>query len=193
MQQNKIIKDDLTLYWNKFLSGDDDALADVYERTYRNLFSFGSTLTQDSELVKDCIQDVFVWLLKQKRTQLASVKNISVYLLQALKNTLLDAFKKQNVYKKFIDSYDMEEPIDVSAEEQIITQESEKALQNLIKKYELALTKRQQEIIHYRFVEELTIEEIAALLGINYQSVANILQRSVKKIRNLYQKNEYKN
>ena len=193
MQQSKIIKDDLVRYWNSFLSGDDDALSDVYEKTYRNLFSLGKTLTHDTELVKDCIQEVFVWIFKQKRKQLVPVKNIQAYLLNAVKHTLLDAFKKQNVYKKFIDSYDLEEPIDVSAEEQIIAQEREMALQNLMVKYKLALTKRQQEIIHYRFVDELSIEEIAALLGVNYQSVANILQRSIKKIRNLYQKSEYKN
>ena len=192
MQQNKIIKDNLALYWDNFIAGDDDALSEVYEKTYRNLFSFGKTLSPDTELVKDCTQDVFVWLL-QKRAHLASVKNIKVYLLNALKNTMLDAFKKQHVYRKFMDSYDLDDPIDVSAEEQIIAQERDMALQNLTAKYKLALTKRQQEIIHYRFVEELTIEEIATLLNINYQSVANTIQRSVKKIRNLYQKTEYKN
>ena len=192
MQQSKDIKDNLTLYWNCFLSGDDDALSMVYQETYQHLFSFGTTLTQDTELVKDCIQDVFVWLL-QKKEHLASVKNVKVYLLSALKNTMLDAFKKQHVHKKFIDSYDLEHPIDVSEEERIITQETDSALRETIAKYKLALTKRQQEIIHYRFVDELTIEEIATLLNINYQSVANIIQRSVKKIKNLYQKTEYKN
>jgi len=192
MQQSKAINDDLTLYWNSFLSGNDDALSMVYQKTYRDLFSFGTTLTQDTELVKDSIQDVFVWLL-QKKAYAASVKNIKVYLLSALKNTILDAFKKQNVYKKFIDLYDLEDPIDLSEEERIITQESDIDLQNTITKYKSTLTKRQQEIIHYRFVDELSIEEIATLLNINYQSVANIIQRSIKKIKNLYQKTEYKN
>ena len=189
MQQRKDIEDDLTRYWNCFLSGDDDALSKVYEKTYRNLFSFGTTFTQDTELVKDCIQDVFVWIL-QKRAYLPKVNNVKVYLLSALKNTPFDEFKKQNVYRKFVDSYDIEEePADISEEERIITQESDMALQNLTAKYKSALTKRQQEIIHYRFVEELTIEEIAELLNINYQSVANIVQRSLKKIRNFFSEN----
>ena len=193
MQQNKNKKDDLTIYWNRFLSGDEDALSKVYEQMYRNLFSFGTTLTQDQELVKDCIQDVFVWLL-QKRTLAASVRDIKVYLLSALKNTLLDAFKKQHVYRHFMDTYDPDEDaVDFSEEEKIISQESDRALQNLTAKYLSVLTARQREILHYRFVDDLTIEEIATLLGINYQSVANTIQRSLQKIRNLFQKTEYKN
>ena len=192
MKQKNNKEDDLMLCWNDFLSGDEGALSKIFEQTYRNLFSFGTTLTHDTELVKDCIQDVFVWLL-QKRTLVASVKNIKVYLLYALKNTLLDAFKKQHAYRSFIDKYNPEDSVEISEEEQIITQESDRALQHLIAKYTSTLTTRQQEILHYRFVDDLSIEEIATLLGINYQSVANTIQRSLQKIRNLFLKTEYKN
>jgi RNA polymerase sigma factor (sigma-70 family) len=105
-----------------------------------------------------------------------------------LKNALTDAFKKQQVYQKFIDSYELEEQMDDSEEERIIAQESDMTLQDMTEKYKSVLTKRQQEIIHYRFVEELSIGEIADILNINYQSVANSIQNSLKKIRNLYLK-----
>jgi len=191
MKQKKDTKDDLTLYWEKFLAGNDDAFSKIYEKLVRDLFSFGIILTTDGELVKDCIQDIF-FRLYQNRTQLVTVKNVRIYLLIALKNSLIDAFKKQRAYKKFIDLYDIDEPIDHSEEERIIARESDMVLQNMIAKYKSVLTKRQQEIIHYRFVDELTIDEISKLSGINYQSVANTLQRSVKKIRDLYLKREYK-
>lgn len=45
------------------------------------------------------------------------------------------------------------------------------------------LTDRQREIIYYRYIEELSIEEIAVLTGMNYQSVQNTIQRSLKRIR----------
>ena len=187
MQQKINPKDDLTLYWNSFLSGNDHAFSTLYNILVRDLFAFGTTLTTDMELVKDCIQDVFIRLY-QNRAQLASVKNIKVYLLVALKNALIDAFKKQQVYQKFMDSYEVEEQTEAPEEERIIEQETEMAVQNLTAKYQSILTKRQQEIIHYRFVEDLSIEEIANLLNINYQSVANSIQKSLKKIRKLYLK-----
>ena len=191
MQQKKGTKDDLMLYWKRFLAGNDDAFSKIYEKLVRDLFSFGTILTADCELVKDCIQDIFIRIY-QNRVQLVTVENVKVYLLVALKNSLIDVFKKQQVYKKFIDLYDIDEPIDDPEEERIIARESDVALHNLMTKYQSALTKRQQEIIHYRFVDELTIEEISNLLDINYQSVANTIQRSIKKMRNLYLKREYK-
>ena len=192
MQQKIKPNDDLTLYWNSFLSGNDDAFSKIYEKLARDLFSFGKTLTTDSELVKDCIQDIFIRLF-QNRAQLASVKNIKVFLLVALKNALIDAFKKQQVYQKFIDSYEVEEQTEDSEEDRIIAQETDTDKKNIIAKYTSSLTKRQQEILHYRFVEDLSIEEIAKLLEIHYQSVANSIQKSLKKLRQLYVKREYKN
>ena len=185
-------KDDLTLYWNNFLSGNDVAFAKIYEKMARNLFSFGTTFTSDSDLIKNCIQDVFVRLY-QNRAQLTHVDNIKIYLLIALKNALLDSFKKQQVYEKFMDSYEIEEQFETSEEERIIAQEKEMADKKMIDRCLSLLTKRQREIIHYRFVEELSIEKIANLLDINYQSVANSIQKSLKKIRKKYLNGGYKN
>ena len=191
MQQKKPIKDDLTLYWNSFLSGNREAFSKIYNRLIRDLYAFGTTLTTDSELVKDCIQDVFVRIF-QHRARLASVENIKVYLLAALKNALINEFKKQQVFQKFMESYSAEEqndPLEESEEERIIAKESGEDTQKMIAKFRSVLTGRQQEIIHYRFVDELSIEEIAVLLNVNYQSVSNSIQRSLKKIRNYYLKN----
>ena len=188
MKQSKDIKkDDLMWYWNSFLSGNNDALGKIYENFYHDLYSLGTTLTPDDELVKDCIQDIF-FRVSQKNTQLASVNNIRAYLLTSLKNALLNTFKEQQAYREFVDSYDLEEPIDDLEEERIIAQEFDRSWQKLTNLIELVLTKRQQKIIHYRFVDELTIEEISKLLNINYQSVANETQRSFNKIRKIYSK-----
>ena len=191
MMQKRFIKDDLMLYWNIFLSGNNDGFSKIYDMLIHDLFSFGTTLTSDTELVKDCIQDVFVRLY-QNRKRLAPVDNIKVYLLIALKNALINEFKKQQVFQQHMDVYGVEEHkelLDESEEERIIAQESDEAAKNKVAIYTSVLTKRQQEIIHYRFVDELTIEEIAKLLNVNYQSIANTIQRSLKKIRNIYLKN----
>ena len=186
-QRDNDTKDELTIHWNNFIAGDDDAFSMLYEILVRDLFSFGTTFTTDRELVKDCIQDTFLRLY-ENRKKLSSVDKIKIYLLTAMKYTLIDAFRKQNVYHEFIDSYNVEDTTHESQEEKMITQEYEANLQNLAEKYKSALTKRQQKFIHYRFVEELNYEEISKLLNINSQSVANSIQRSFKKIRKIYLK-----
>ena len=69
------MKDDVTLYWNNFLAGDEDAFSKIYEHLAGDLLSFGATLTSDSELVKDCIQEIFLRIY-QNRAKLSSVANI---------------------------------------------------------------------------------------------------------------------
>ncbi|MFR1274228.1 MAG: sigma factor-like helix-turn-helix DNA-binding protein [Parabacteroides merdae] len=43
------------------------------------------------------------------------------------------------------------------------------------------LTPRQKEIIYYRFIQEMSMEDICILMDINYQSAQNLIQRSLKK------------
>ena len=93
---------------------------------------------------------------------------------------------------QFINSLEFEGLDTNTAEKKIIAHECNTGMQEYLAAYKSLLTKRQQEIIHYRYVEELSLEEIAQLLNINYQSVANLLQRALKKMRNFYLKNEYK-
>ena len=191
MQKRMSKNDDLILHWHAFLAGDNNAFAILYETLTNDLFSFGITLTSDEELVKDCIQDVFLRVY-QHRKPLPAGDNIKVYLMISLKNALVDTFRKQQNFQQYIETYGTDDPYefyDESAEEQIIAQESEMAMHEKIALCKSALTKRQQEIIHYRFVEELTIDEIADILHINYQSVANTIQRSLKKMRNFFIEN----
>lgn len=46
---------------------------------------------------------------------------------------------------------------------------------------------RQKMVIQYRFIEGLKYEEIAQLMDMNYQSVHNLLQRALNKIREEWQ------
>ena len=48
------------------------------------------------------------------------------------------------------------------------------------------LTSRQREIIYYRFTQGMSMEEICGLMDLNYQSAQNLIQRSLKKVRQNY-------
>ena len=57
------------------------------------LFNYGSKLTQDQELLKDCIHDVFIKVYS-KRDERNSINNFGSYLIISLKNRLLDEFRR---------------------------------------------------------------------------------------------------
>lgn len=178
------------LLWNKFLDGDEDSFEQIYRQYVNNLFRYGMTISNDKDFVKDCIHDMFIKIYNN-RANLSATDNIMFYLLFALKNTLINALKRNN--DKIVYQYTLNDSLNL--DEKIETPESiylEKELQNITDKtVEMILqhlTPRQREIIHCRYVLGMSIEEISKLIEINYQSVQNIIQRSLDRIRNLMQK-----
>ena len=68
---------------------------ELYDKTIDDLFAFGGKFTSDREMIKDCIQDVFVKLYT-KRNELDTVTNIESYLYVSLKNRINDEFRHSN-------------------------------------------------------------------------------------------------
>jgi RNA polymerase sigma factor (sigma-70 family) len=171
-----------TSLWDDFLSGSDTAYAAIYKEYMGVLYQYGMRFTVDKELIKDCIQDVFTRIYKN-RSRLVKVNNLKMYLLFAMKNSLYNSFKKiHNLYQ--MDSMEPVFSVDYSIEDQIIEREEvEYQTKKMLHILEL-LTPRQKEVIHYRYVECLSMEEICGIMDMNYQSVQNLIQRSIKKVRN---------
>ncbi|WP_165024150.1 RNA polymerase sigma factor [Dysgonomonas sp. ZJ279] len=183
--------------WDSFLKGDDDAYSYIYKKYSKKLFIQGLQFTADRELIKDCIHDVFVRIY-HNRNNLSSTNNIKLYLFVALKNSLLNAFKLQKKYTDSIDDLETEDFLietEDTIEEQLINKETENHLKYKVTHLLSTLTSRQKEAVHYRFIESMSIDEICILMDMNYQSVQNLLQRSLKKIKDsliIVEKSEYK-
>ena len=65
----------------------------LYHEHIDNLFAFGSRFTTNREVLKDCIQDVFVKLYT-KRDELNRVENIESYLYVSLRNRINDEYRR---------------------------------------------------------------------------------------------------
>lgn len=163
---------------------------ELYDKTIDNLFAFGSKFTTDREMIKDCIQDVFVKLYT-KRGELDSVVNIESYLYVSLRNRINDEFRHnshvcddeidENNAKTFYDNgdiYDMER----------IEEEQKKT--NTITEYVKCLSPRQQQIIRLYYIEQRKYDDICRIMGINYQSVRNLMHRSLLRLRFLAARTE---
>ena len=168
------------ILWKSFRNGDNDSFELIYKNYADILFRSGIQFTSNESLVKDAIHDVYVKLYND-RLRLKTEVNIKFYLFTCLKNHLYNLLKRE----LFFDKVDLEEGeyLDPCAEEQVTVTLNQKELQQTVRKVLSMLTDRQREIIYYRYMEELSIEEIAILMDMNYQSVQNSIQRSIKKIR----------
>jgi len=178
------------LYWEKLREGDEEAYTYFYKTYVDALYSYGLKFTPDSELVKDCIHDVFVKLYSH-RSKLGATDNVHRYLLAALKNTLFNYFQK-DVEKYSIDDIEPVFDLDYNAEEQLIADEDEQQRTKEMNALLNTLTFRQKEAIYYRYNEGMKLEDICILMKMNYQSVQNLLQRAIHKIRSSVERGETK-
>lgn len=179
-----MLVDESKIRWQQFISGDNDSYSWIYNNFVQVLYKYGLRFTSNQEIIKDCIQEVFTSLYKN-RDRLITPDNIKVYLLVSLKNCLLRTLYKESHY-----DYDSSESImfslEPTVEEVFITNEQYQNQQKRIKEILTLLSPRQQEIIYYRFIQELSMDEICVLMNLNYQSAQNLIQRSLKKMRANY-------
>lgn len=172
------------LKWRQFVSGDNDSYSWIYNTYVQVLFRYGLRFTSNSEIIKDCIQEVFTTLYKN-RNNLIIPDNIKVYLLVSLKNCLIRTLYKESFYEGEMPE-NIRFTLEPTVEEIFIDNEQHANQQKKIKEILALLSPRQKEIIYYRYIQELSMDEICIIMDLNYQSAQNLIQRSLKKIRTNY-------
>jgi RNA polymerase sigma factor (sigma-70 family) len=169
--------------WNDFTTGCDRAFRLLFDKYANRLFVFGMNFTGDEETVKDCVQDLFVKLYAE-RGNLPPVSNVKAYLFNSLKHRLLN-LQRDKVEFCTVETALAEESDDPSPESLLIMEEKALEQKREVERLFAEITPRQREILYYRYVEELPYEDICKLMQMNYQSVRNLLHRTVTKLRTL--------
>lgn len=171
--------------WQQFCAGDKNAFGEIAELNYAALHHYGTRFTSDRDLIKDCIQDLFleVW---EKREKLNYVVAIKPYLFQSLRNNLIRRIKKQSVFSDISQNEDYPEA-DISPESNWIVIETDQLTNNRLRQGIEMLPKRQREALYLRYYENLSYDEIAEVMGLQRQAVANYLQYGIQKLREYWQ------
>ncbi|MDR0572943.1 MAG: sigma-70 family RNA polymerase sigma factor [Tannerella sp.] len=167
--------------WNEFRAGDNQAYARIYRTYVKQMLAYGMCFSTDRELVKDCVQNVFMNIY-ENRSRLKDVDNVKLYLFAALKNHLFNLFEKKKEFSS-IESIEPVFSVDYTIENQLEEQENDHDRKEKILKILDILTPRQKEVIYYRYMEEMDFDEIGKIMQMNYQSLHNLIQRSIIKIR----------
>ncbi|GHS95309.1 RNA polymerase [Bacteroidia bacterium] len=165
--------------WNDFRAGDNQAYAVIYRRYVKQLLAYGMRFSADRELVKDCVQNVFVHIY-ENRSRLKETDNVKLFLFITLKNSLFRLFEKEKEFSR-IDTLEPVFSVDYSTEDQLKEEKEEKVLRIFE-----ALTPRQKEVIYYRYMEEMDFDKIGKIMQMNYQSIQNLIQRSINKARKAF-------
>lgn len=166
----------------RFSAGDDRAFAELYDIYVHILYNYGIRLTENEELLKDCIHDVFVKVYK-RRNEHQDIRNFSSYLVISLKNRLLDEFRRQTFTTDTeVENYDKRR-ISCDLEADYLEQEHTELQTAQVAHLMQSLTRRQREAITLYYLEERKYDEICDIMQMNYHSVRNLMHRGMLKLR----------
>jgi len=167
--------------WESFRKGDKEAFAALFREHYNTLYKFGNKFTTDTELLEDCIQELFVELWQAKSQ--APVYSVKAYLLKSLKYKLLKAFRKSGKILPIYDNGDL--PFELSHENFLISQQENQVKKQMVIEALGRLSHRQKEIIYLKFYQNLSYEEVSEIMNINYQVARNLLYQAIKSLKNM--------
>lgn len=165
----------------EFVNGNVAAFSKLYNMHVNLLYNYGCKLTTDMELLKDCIQEVFIKIY-HKQSELDTVLNFKSYLCISLKNKLCDESRKR-IHLSDVAVEELDVLSSDNVEKDYITDESARHTHTFVAKMLEKLSPRQRTAIKMYYIEEQKYEEICVAMDMNYQSVRNLIHRGMLKLR----------
>ncbi|KYP15998.1 sigma-70 family RNA polymerase sigma factor [Flavihumibacter sp. CACIAM 22H1] len=169
--------------WEGFLAGDRDDFLKLYEKYYPSLYFLGIKRTHDAGVIKDIIQQLFLYLW-EKRVGLTVPQNGKAYVTQSfLRKLNADwlSFERRNTLEvAWSSSYLIDQP---GPEELLIQEHTRNHSSELIKALISTLPNRQKELVFMRFYEGLSIDEIVERTGLAHRTVYNKIHEAVKAMK----------
>jgi RNA polymerase sigma factor (sigma-70 family) len=169
--------------WRGLKSGDREAFFEIYKKYYHALLFIGLKEINDASLVKDTIQQLFLYLW-EKRETIQQAVNVKSYLITSFRrklNTDWKTSKKSGSLALISDDYSYDcEP---NPEEKLVKNEEQSNLSLLLMNQINQLPNRQKELIIQRFYYDSSYEEIAHNTGLSLRTVYNKIHEGVKKLR----------
>lgn len=169
----ELLSDEL---WNLSVESDKRAFKFLFNKEFDSLLNYGLKVSKSRLLVSDAIQEVFIDLW-ENRVKRKDVSSIHFYLLKAVKYTILKSRQKNNIID--IDSFSQIQLHHYSLENKNIDLE----LKDHVNKVLNQIPTKQKEVLHLKYYQGLSNQQISELLNIKYQSVSNLLHRSINTLK----------
>ena len=171
------------LLWEAFKEGDEIAFSFIYKQYSGLLYNYGCRYSPYKEMVRDCLQDFFLYLKKNRRG-FSKTNSIKYYLFKAFRRRVVDYHKKNSQEFSF-DSPPDDCLIPTESCEVIYINKQVKAEQ--LARLDKALTildSKERKAIYYFYFKGLSYEQVAAHLKFTHVSSARrVMYRSLRQLR----------
>jgi RNA polymerase sigma factor (sigma-70 family) len=161
--------------WDQFRSGDQQAFAVLYSHFVQPLYTYCMGITNDKDLIKDSLHDLFVEIWKN-HASLGPTTSVKFYLMASIKRKIVRQLESQLKNQNHHEAYQYQFMEDMpSAERQLVMVEEEHMSHKTMYASLNKLSKRQKEAITLKYFENMDTDQISEQMNINPQSVYNLI------------------
>ena len=164
----------------KLKSGDSDAFAFFYDKYVTNIYRFVLIKVSNKQVAEDLTQDIFLktW---QHLVDKRNVKSFQAFIFRVARNRVIDHYRQSN--KQELPLEYVPEIIDMSDN---IEKDLDKAIDKdkLLQKIQ-QLKPTYQEVLLLRYLEDLSIDDIARVIQKDKNNVRVIIHRALNKLKQI--------
>ncbi len=162
--------------WLDFKEGSDSALSYIYRNYANHLFNYGCQINNNEELVRDCIQDLFIDIIKSRK-KLADVNVIKFYLFTSLRRKIIRKLtqRRKRPTEEITDQNESQFEIISSPEVVMINKQLTVDKCRMLNSACQKLTVKQRESILLYFYEGFSYKQVAEIMGMGKVKSARIL------------------
>lgn len=169
--------------WDGLLKGDKELFLALYNKYYHTLLFIGLKEIKDAQLVKDTIQQLFLYLW-EKRGNIQRANNVKSYLVTSFLRKLSDDWKKAGRTSNLqAVGNDYSNDSQLTPEECLIKKDEQHYLFQMLSNFINELPARQKELIVLKFYEGFSYDEIVEQTGLSHRTVYNKIHEALKKLR----------
>jgi RNA polymerase sigma-70 factor (ECF subfamily) len=171
----------LLTWWQQSLNNDTASFGCIHAALFNGLYNYAAKILNDEDLADDAVQELFIkiWF---KRSSIGQVQKVKPFFYTVLRRQVFNQLrdlKLRNLKISLISQPDIE----FSQEEILIKREHESGLKDKILALLNSLPRRQREVIYLHYFENMSLKQISIVMEINHQSVMNLKQRAIQKMR----------
>lgn len=158
---------------------DQDALIKIFDRYASALYNYAFHLCGDPVTADQIVGDVFAKLLDQLSSGNGPTANLRSYLYETTYHRLIDEAR----YSQRRVPLEVADWLQRTTESEFLRLEDQILLEQILLAIQHELTTDQRHVMILRFLEEFSLRETAAIMGITVDHVKVIQNRAIAKLR----------
>jgi RNA polymerase sigma-70 factor (ECF subfamily) len=150
------------LLLERIAGGDQDAVAELYDRHARRAYGLALRVTADPTLAEDAVQEAFCAIWRRADSFRTSRGSATSWLLALVHHKAVDVVRREQARRRPVRPEELERPEPVTPEQQVLASEDGRRARLALAQ----LPEEQQRLLSMLYLDGLTQREVAGRLGV---------------------------